>query len=130
MLNAVHLVQLNNAHFTTDRLHLSNTSALKDFYKADFHAMNRWFEEDVPIQGHLKDPYKRTDILYSTRNVQVGIDGVTSAKGSSPLRLLETTLRMEIGQVRVRKLQVTGVSTMRRLICGLMGERAALKNWN
>lgn len=55
--------------------------------------MDQWFEEDVPIYGHPKDPYKRIDILHSTRNVKIGIDGVTLADSSSPLLLLETTLR-------------------------------------
>lgn len=55
--------------------------------------MDQWFEEDVPIYGHPKDPYKRIDILHSTRTVKVGIDGVTLAESSSPLFLLETTLR-------------------------------------
>lgn len=55
--------------------------------------MDQWFEEEVPIYGHPKDPYKRIDILHSTRSVKIGIDGVTLADSSSPLLLLETTLR-------------------------------------
>ncbi|KAF1927538.1 DUF427-domain-containing protein [Didymella exigua CBS 183.55] len=89
----VHFVQLDNGHSATNRVLLFNTSALKDLYKVDFHSMDQWFEEDVPVYGHPKDPYKRIDILHSTRNIKVGIDGVVLAESSSPLFLLETTLR-------------------------------------
>jgi uncharacterized protein (DUF427 family) len=51
------------------------------------------FEEGVPIYCHPKDPYKRIDILQSTRSIKVGIDGVTLAETSNSLFLLETTLR-------------------------------------
>lgn len=68
-------------------------NTLHDLIKFDFHALDQWFEEDVPVYGHPKDPYKRIDILHSTRNIKVGIDGVTLADSSAPLFLLETTLR-------------------------------------
>ncbi len=68
-------------------------NTMNNLIKFDFHAMDQWFEEDVPVYGHPKDPYKRIDILHSTRNVKVGIDGVTLAESSAPLFLLETTLR-------------------------------------
>ena len=68
-------------------------NALHDLIKFDFHALDQWFEEDVPVYGHPKDPYKRIDILHSTRNIKVSIDGVTLADSSAPLFLLETTLR-------------------------------------
>lgn len=67
--------------------------ALRGLVKIDFHALDQWFEEDVPIYVHPKDPYKRIDILHSTRNVKVGIDDIILADSSSPLFLLETTLR-------------------------------------
>ena len=55
--------------------------------------MDQWYEEDVPIYCHPKDPYKRIDVLHSTRTVKVGLDGVTLAESSHPLFLLETSLR-------------------------------------
>lgn len=54
---------------------------------------DQWFEEDVPICQPRKDPYKRIDILTSTRSIKVTLDGVTLAESSSPLFLLETSLR-------------------------------------
>jgi uncharacterized protein (DUF427 family) len=91
--DAVHFVQLDNGRVATNRLLLFDTDALKGLYKVDFHSMDQWFEEEVPVYGHPKDPYKRIDILHSTRNVKVAVDGVTLADSSSSLFLLETTLR-------------------------------------
>lgn len=78
---------------STDRVIIFNTSALKGLVKIEFRAMDKWFEEDVETFCHPKDPYKRIDILPSTRPVKIVIDGVTIAETSSPLFLLETTLR-------------------------------------
>jgi uncharacterized protein (DUF427 family) len=61
--------------------------------KVDFRAMDQWFEEDTPIYCHPKDPYKRIDILPSTRSVKIALDSVTLAESSNALFLLETTLR-------------------------------------
>jgi uncharacterized protein (DUF427 family) len=91
--SAAHLGRLTVGNYSTERIVIFNTKALKDLVKIDFRAMDQWFEEDVPIFCHPKDPYKRIDILQSSRNVKVGIDGVTLAESSNPLLLLETTLR-------------------------------------
>lgn len=76
----------------SDRILLFD-NVMNNLIKIDFHAMDQWFEEDVPVYGHPKDPYKRIDILHSTRNIRVDINGVTLADSSAPLLLLETTLR-------------------------------------
>lgn len=76
---------------STDRV-LYFDQILDNLIKIDFHAMDQWFEEEVPIYGHPKDPYKRIDILHSTRNIKVAVDGVTLAETSSALFLLEPTL--------------------------------------
>lgn len=91
--NLVQWVRLEAGTMSTDRLLLFDVQALNGLIKVDFHAMDQWFEEDVPVYGHPKDPYKRIDILHSTRNIRVGIDGITLAESSAPLFLLETTLR-------------------------------------
>ena len=52
-----------------------------------------WFEEDQPIYGHPKDPYKRIDILPSSRKVTVKIDGTLVAESSNNMFLFETGLR-------------------------------------
>ncbi|KAH4043138.1 hypothetical protein HBH98_230720 [Parastagonospora nodorum] len=90
---AAHLGRLTVGTHSTDRVVIFSTSTLKDLVKVDFTAIDQWFEEDVPIFCHPKDPYKRIDILQSTRSVKVAIDGITLAETSNPLFLLETTLR-------------------------------------
>ena len=70
-----------------------NAKALEGLVKVDFNSIDQWLEEEVEIYCHPKDPYKRIDILPSTRHVKVALDGVTLAETSSPLFLLETTLR-------------------------------------
>lgn len=54
---------------------------------------DEWFEEDTPIYGHPKDPYKRIEILPSTRAVQVKVDGATVAESSCNQFLHETMLK-------------------------------------
>jgi uncharacterized protein (DUF427 family) len=78
---------------STDRVVIFNTSKLNRLVKIDFASIDQWFEEDVPIYQHPKDPYKRIDILNSTRSVKVALDGVTLAESSSSLFLYETNLR-------------------------------------
>jgi uncharacterized protein (DUF427 family) len=63
-----------------------------DLVRLDFAAMDEWLEEDEPIYVHPRDPYKRVDILASSRHVQVRIDGVTVADSHQPRILFETSL--------------------------------------
>lgn len=69
---------------------------LNNHVKVPFDAIDQWFEEDTPIYVHPKDPYKRVDLLQSTRPVRVTIpvDGqdVTLAESSSSVHLYETML--------------------------------------
>ncbi|KAF2023373.1 DUF427-domain-containing protein [Setomelanomma holmii] len=90
---AAHLGRVTVGNQSTDRVVIFNTKSLNDLVKVDFRAIDQWFEEDVPIFCHPKDPYKRIDILSSTRTIKVGLDGVTLAETNNPMFLLETTLR-------------------------------------
>lgn len=58
----------------------------------DWGAMDAWFEEDEQVYVHPRDPYKRVDILASSRHVRVEVDGVTVAESSQPRLLFETGL--------------------------------------
>jgi uncharacterized protein (DUF427 family) len=64
---------------------------LRDLVRLDFGAFD-WFEEDEPIYTHPRDPYSRVDILASSRNVRVELDGVTIAESNQPRVLFETGL--------------------------------------
>lgn len=48
--------------------------------------------EDTPIFVHPKDPFKRVDVLTSTRPVRVALDGRTIAQTSFSMHLYETNL--------------------------------------
>ncbi|KAJ4305928.1 hypothetical protein N0V90_001461 [Kalmusia sp. IMI 367209] len=91
--DSVHFGTLSVGSKKTDRVLIFNTKQLTDLVKIDFAAVDQWFEEDVPIYQHPKDPYKRIDILNSTRPIKVALDGVSLAESGNPLFLLETSLR-------------------------------------
>lgn len=57
-----------------------------------FGAMDRWFDEDDPVYGHLKDPYHRVDVRSSARHVIVRSHGQTIAESHRPALLFETGL--------------------------------------
>lgn len=57
----------------------------------DFSAFE-WLEEDEPIVAHPHDPFKRIDILASSRRVRVELPGRVLAETSRPLLLFETLL--------------------------------------
>ncbi|KAI0319212.1 DUF427-domain-containing protein [Amylostereum chailletii] len=65
---------------------------LKDYVRIDFDKVDAWFEEDQQIYVHPKDPYKRIDILQSSKHVRVEIDGVEVANTTKPRLVFETGL--------------------------------------
>jgi uncharacterized protein (DUF427 family) len=64
---------------------------LAGYVTFDFSAFE-WREEDEPIVAHPHDPFKRIDILASSRHVRVEVDGVTVADSGQPKILFETGL--------------------------------------
>ena len=70
----------------------SPLTALRDLVRIDWAAMDEWLEEDEPVYTHPRDPYKRVDILASSRHVRVEVDGVTVADSVRPHILYETGL--------------------------------------
>jgi uncharacterized protein (DUF427 family) len=65
---------------------------LCDHVRFEWAAMDAWFEEDEEVFVHPRNPYTRVDILQSTRNVRVEVDGVTVAESDQPRLLFETGL--------------------------------------
>jgi uncharacterized protein (DUF427 family) len=65
---------------------------LRSLVRLDWDSMSEWLEEDEPVYKHPRDPYKRVDILASSRRVRVEVDGVTVAESSQPRILFETSL--------------------------------------
>ena len=70
----------------------SPIEALRDLVRLDWQSMSEWFEEDEIVYTHPRDPYKRVDILASSRHVRVELDGVTVADSRQPRILFETSL--------------------------------------
>ena len=54
--------------------------------------VDAWFEENDQVYVHARDPYKRVDVIPSTRHVKVSVDGETVAETDSPTLLFETGL--------------------------------------
>lgn len=64
---------------------------LTDHVILDFDSFE-WREEDEPIVSHPRDPFKRIDVLASTRHVRIELDGRLLAESSRPKLLFETML--------------------------------------
>ena len=65
---------------------------LRDLVRFEWEALDEWLEEDEPVYVHPRDPYKRVDVLASSRRVQVELDGVLLADSRAPRILYETSL--------------------------------------
>ncbi len=74
------------------RYHEAPVAEVRDAIRLEWAAMSEWLEEDEPVYVHPRDPYKRVDILASSRRVRVELDGVTVAESSQPRVLFETGL--------------------------------------
>jgi uncharacterized protein (DUF427 family) len=67
-------------------------AAISDYIGFYWKLMDSWWEEDDEIFVHPRDPYKRVDVLNSSRSVRVFIRGVTIAETTRARFLFETGL--------------------------------------
>ncbi len=58
----------------------------------DFDAFDGWYEEDERCVAHPRDPFHRIDVLPSSRQVRLELDGEVLADSSRPVLLFETML--------------------------------------
>ena len=65
---------------------------LRDLVALDWRSMDAWFEEDEQVYVHPRDPYKRVDVLPTSRSVRIEIDGAVVAESNSARILFETGL--------------------------------------
>ena len=65
---------------------------LRELIRLEWNAMDAWFEEDEEVFVHPRDPHTRIDILASSRQVRVEVEGETIADSASPRLLFETGL--------------------------------------
>ncbi len=71
---------------------LPDFAALKGCIGFDWNAMDAWYEEEEEVFVHARDPYKRVDVLPSSRHLRVEIAGETVAETRRPYLLFETSL--------------------------------------
>jgi uncharacterized protein (DUF427 family) len=67
-------------------------AAIADFVAFYWDRVDRWYEEDEEIFVHPRDPYKRVDVLASSRHVQVVLGGEIVADTRRAHFLFETRL--------------------------------------
>ena len=93
----------------------SPIAELRDLIRLDWDSMDGWFEEDEEVYTHPRDPYTRVDILPTSRQVRVELDGVVLAESTNARVLFETGLppRWYIPKtdVRMELLAPTGTAT-------------------
>ncbi|CAD0105905.1 unnamed protein product [Aureobasidium uvarum] len=64
----------------------------RSLHSPDGHLSDQWLEEDTPIFVHPKDPFKRIDILHSSRSLRVSIKGTVIAESPTCMQLYESGL--------------------------------------
>ena len=67
-------------------------SALADLVVLDFAGVDAWFEEDERNVAHPRDPFHRIDVLDSSLQIRVELDGELLAESTRPRLLFETML--------------------------------------
>ena len=77
---------LADAGFVPDDTDLGESVVL------DFAAFDEWWVEDERLLGHPHDPFKRIDVLASSRTVEVSLEGTVLASTDRALMLVETHL--------------------------------------
>jgi len=65
---------------------------LAGYVVLDFAAFDAWYEEDELNVAHPRDPFHRIDVLPSSRQVRMELDGQVLAQSSRPALLFETML--------------------------------------
>ncbi len=92
----------------------SPVEELRDLVAFRWDRMDAWFEEDEEVFVHARDPYKRIDILPSSRHIEVVIDGVKVADSHRPHLLFETGLptRFYLPKTDVRMDLLTSTDTV------------------
>lgn len=70
----------------------SKLDEVSGYVSFEWDGIDAWFEEDEEVFFHARDPYTRIDVLQSSRNVRVEVDGVVVADTSRARILFETGL--------------------------------------
>lgn len=76
----------------SDKAYTHPAPELADHVALKWRAFDHWLEEDDEVFVHARDPFKRVDILRSSRHVVVSLDGTVVADSHQPTLLFETSL--------------------------------------
>jgi uncharacterized protein (DUF427 family) len=63
---------------------------IRGYVRFAWDQMEAWFEEEEEVFVHARDPYKRIDLLHSSRHVEISLDGVKLADTRRPTIVYET----------------------------------------
>ena len=100
---------------------VAEASWLRGYGAFYWSAMDEWFDEDEPQEGHIRDPYHRIDVRQSSRHVRVRVADAVIAETTRPLLLSETGMPNRFyfpaSDVRQDSLEATGTHT----ICAYKG---------
>lgn len=101
---------------------LESCPDITDYVAFYWNRVDEWFEEDDQVLVHARDPYKRVDVMSSSRHVVVKVDGVVLADTHRPRLLFESGLpvRYYIPKLDVRMDLLTPTAT--RTACPYKGE--------
>ena len=69
-----------------------NGPKLEDYVAFEWDKMDAWFEEDEEVFVYARDPYKRVDVLQSSRHIKDVVDDVAVGDTKRPWLLFETGL--------------------------------------
>jgi len=70
----------------------AEVAAIKDYVAFYWNRIDHWYEEDDEIFVHARDPYKRVDVVNSSRPIRVMVGGETIAETTRARFLYETRL--------------------------------------
>lgn len=87
-----YVVKAGDAEGAAYAFHDPKIPELADHYAFVWKTLDHWFEEDEEVWVHPRDPYTRIDIIPSSREVRVEIDGETVAESTNASFLFETGL--------------------------------------
>jgi uncharacterized protein (DUF427 family) len=71
---------------------IADVAAIRDYVAFYWNKVDSWWEEDDEIFVHPRDPYKRIDVVNSSRAVEVVVGGVVIAETRRARFLFETRL--------------------------------------
>ncbi|HTZ34767.1 MAG TPA: DUF427 domain-containing protein [Stellaceae bacterium] len=71
---------------------LAEVGAIRDYVAFYWNRVDHWYEEDDEVFVHARDPYKRVDVVNSSRPVEVVVGGATVARTTRARFLYETRL--------------------------------------